>query len=188
MAGNFLRDRSFIATLDCTTPGWEGFLDTCELSLYGTGGYPVPNYKNGWLTLTNYPLDRERRTSFWFGCWEYEGQHFYEVRTNDLGPGAVHPNLRLGWSHNNYIGLYPAKGRLAAEWQLQGNDGQMVAPSRIAVDTLWGVSLKFTHGSAMRAYARRQVRNYWYSFLNEAEGPTLRFKLSISQVGVGIPD
>ena len=94
----YLQNRSFIASLTSTTPGYEGIIDSVEYSTHeGT------QRKNEWLTVAA-PSTVEFQQRFWFGY--YDGaKPGYQIRTIEFGPGQAHYQT---WdlSYGNNVGFY----------------------------------------------------------------------------------
>jgi len=95
---SFIQERSFIATLNSTTPGYEGILDSVECKT-------VPASRcNSWLTVSS-ELSVATQQRFWFGY--YEGSNpGYRIMTVESEEGASHKDTwDLG--SGNCVGYYP---------------------------------------------------------------------------------
>ncbi len=112
----FIQERSFIATLSSTTPGYEGVLDSVEFK-------SVPASRcNNWLTLTSH-FSVQAQQRFWFGY--YEGADpGYKVVTVESEAGASHRDI-WGLGRGDCVGYYVkvAKPLLWRIWV----DGQKLA-------------------------------------------------------------
>ena len=94
---SFIQERSFIATLNSTTPGYEGILDSVESKT-------VPASRcNSWLTVSSeFSVAAQQR--FWFGY--YDGTNpGYRIMTVESEEGASH-NDTWDMSSNSYVGYY----------------------------------------------------------------------------------
>lgn len=79
----YLQNRSFIASLTSTTPGYEGIIDSVEYSTHGG-----TQRKNEWLTVAA-PSTVEFQQRFWFGYHD-GAKPGYQIRTIEFGPGQAH--------------------------------------------------------------------------------------------------
>ncbi|MCE5977288.1 hypothetical protein [Pseudomonas sp. JR33AA] len=94
---SYIQERSFIATLSSTTPGYEGILDSVESET-------IPASRcNSWLTVSS-PLTVGSPQRFWFGYYEGENPG-YRIVTVESEDGASHRDF-LALSSGNYIGYY----------------------------------------------------------------------------------
>ena len=95
---SFIQQRSFIATLTSTTPGYEGILDSVESKT-------TPASRcNSWLTVTTeYSVSSQQR--FWFGYYEGENPG-YRIVTVESEAGASHKD---SWDlgRGDCVGYYP---------------------------------------------------------------------------------
>jgi len=95
---SFIQERSFIATLTSTTPGYEGILDSVESKT-------IPALRgNSWLTVASaQSVSAQQR--FWFGY--YEGDRpGYRIVTVESEEGASHKDT-WGLGGGDCVGYYP---------------------------------------------------------------------------------
>ncbi|WP_462401867.1 hypothetical protein [Pseudomonas sp. Marseille-QA0332] len=93
----YIQQRSFIATLTSRTPGYEGILDSVELT-----SNSMFERKHEWLTVSSmHSVQSQQR--FWFGYFdgEYPG---YRVRAVEFAEGDAHYEA---WDlKGNWVGYY----------------------------------------------------------------------------------
>ncbi|MFB6399748.1 hypothetical protein [Pseudomonas putida] len=95
---SFIQERSFIATLTSTTPGYQGILDSVEFKT-------MPASRcNNWLTVAS-PYSVRAQQRFWFGYFESD-RPGYRIVTVESEAGASH---RDTWDlgSGNCVGYYP---------------------------------------------------------------------------------
>lgn len=115
---SFIQERSFIATLNSTTPGYEGILDSVECKT-------VPASRcNSWLTVSSeFSVAKQQR--FWFGY--YDGTNpGYRIMTVESEDGASHKD---NWdlSSNSYVGYY-TKVSKPLLWRISVNGQSLAMP------------------------------------------------------------
>ncbi|MFS0826788.1 hypothetical protein [Pseudomonas phoenicis] len=138
----------------------------------------------------DYVISRRKfLTQFWFGCYETDGQHDYEIRAAGVDDGHhhwVYANHRLDVSRNGYLGVYPTADEPGHDvliagsmvWRLEGfpTDG-------IASDKAYGpVQLVSLHGKSIK-----RLEEDGFPYLNENDGEAGWLLLNILKVGVARP-
>lgn len=130
------------------------------------------------------------KTQFWFGCYETDGEHDYEIRAAGSDENTYlweYRNHRLDISRNGYLGLYPtsdepghdAFGARSMIWRLEGFPTDGLAPGMV----LGPVQLTSLHGKVVKRFMEAGVVPY----LNEDKGEDGWLLVEILAVGVARP-
>ncbi|WP_313741050.1 hypothetical protein [Pseudomonas sp.] len=160
----------------------------------------APWASEGWLhadadTFTDhrasdYVVSRRKfQTQFWFGCYETDGQHDYEIRAAGVDDGHhqwKYTSHRLDVSRNGYLGVYstpeePGHDVLANGsmiWRLERLPTDKLLPGR-AYGPIRLVSL---HGKSVK-----RLNEDGFPYLNENSGGEGWLFIEIIQVGVARP-
>jgi len=114
----FIQERSFIATLSSTTPGYEGILDSVESKT-------IPSSRgDDWLTVSTCSSVGSQQL-FWFGY--YAGKDpGYKVVTVESEEGASHLKT-WGLGSGNCVGYYLAPGKPLL-WRIWVNGQKLEIP------------------------------------------------------------
>jgi hypothetical protein len=116
---HYVQERSFIASLTSTAPGFEGVLDSVEHSTHeGT------LRKNAWLTVSE-ASTVEAQQRFWFGYFDGENPG-YRVRAVEFFDGQAHYEA---WdlSRGNNVGYYLTR-KDPLLWRIWANGNKFGVP------------------------------------------------------------
>ncbi|WP_296268604.1 hypothetical protein [Pseudomonas sp. UBA6562] len=196
----FSPEKSFLARLywsNQNTPV-ETFDQTRFQPIGVTVRQPSPSGLNGWLHADQdnvtapepkrYYTGRKFVHPFWFGCYDTEGEHDYEIRA----AGTIKhrqwtfANHRLDISTNGYLGVYPtpdepghdalANGTML--WRCEGLPTQGLAEGG-----RWaGLVFSSVHNKKIK-----RLRENDFPYLNENEGEEGWLALEVVKMGVAKP-
>lgn len=205
----FMPEKSFRAKLYwSTTDSAPGSFEAARELRIGTTTNDAITESEGWLhagvdTFTKEAVNswgtnkRKFKTQFWFGCYETDGEHDYEIRaagSDENTRSWEYSNYRLDINNNGYLGLYstsdePGHDAFAARsmiWHLEGfpteglSRGMMVGPMQL-------ISL---HGKAVKRIkedTRYFVNKSSHPYLNEDMGEEGWLLIEIMEMGVARP-
>lgn len=133
---------------------------------------------------------RKFKTQFWFGCYETDGEHDYEIRAAGSDEHTYlweYSNYRLDINSNGYLGLYstsdePGHDAYAASsmiWRLEGFPTEGLSPNMI----VGPVQLISLHGKAVKRIEEVNKSPY----LNENMGKDGWLLIEIMEMGVARP-
>lgn len=175
--------RSFIASVQCTTPDYCGYWDCAELE-HGAKG--VQRRLGDWLTVHN--LAQPRNHLFRFDCWfDERGYRGYSIESYSKAQGRAWSStgIRFGFSATGYVALYPVLGPPTAFWRpallLDGREREL--HEHLRVGTISGAHVRSPDGWTLKALQREVVGDYWHVYANDADGPTMMLSLHIYRLG-----
>jgi len=178
-----VHEKSFIATVDCTTPGFEGYWDCAEIR--------SGKRKNvDCLTVNNYTEGERHR--FRFDCFHDSdtGVLGYDIRTDSFAGGAngwfAADGIRLQVGGDGYVGL-EGDGRTAPEslWALVFNeDGSTGIDERVELGSHCSLSLLSGQNLLARPTDRKESGEHWFGYVStESSGDPLTIDLNIISIG-----
>nr|WP_319527391.1 hypothetical protein [Pseudomonas laurentiana] len=188
----FKYDKSFVAFVECTTPGFEGYLDCGELKMKPLADDPhgreAPHRRAAdWLTVTSYKGREAHR--FWFRCFEDSstGKRYFDIQSwsrrtgRDLKTKQRHCDL----SSNGYVGLHEAETPHECLWQVSvfDQDTYCDVGDDLALGKIESVVISSYKDTLLCAYGREQVGNEWYCYAADSNGPALILTLDIQDLG-----
>lgn len=176
-------EQSFIASVQCHTPGFCGFWDCAELAeKYGA----VERRLGDWLTLHNLPQDENHL--FRFDChYDDRGYVGYNIESYSKSQGRAWSGtgLRFGFTSNGYIALYPVKAPPTSFWKpmllIEGAESDL--HGRLHEGVIEGVRVRSPDSWTLKALKREYVGDYWHVYANDADGPTMELSLHIHRLG-----
>lgn len=184
-----IAEKSFVATVRCIAPGYQGSWDCCELIDAGAGA-PPQHKPVAWLTLTD-SAHEPRPAQF---CFDYyqgaEGNSGYTIMAGRYLNGGSFNSLgvRFGLSFNHYVGLYPLTREAGPLWRPVFADTLQGIDDVIEKGETSDLLLLSPRQQAVRAYKREQVRGHWFSYANDESGVPMILTLDIVRVGARLLD
>ncbi|RZI90786.1 MAG: hypothetical protein EOP15_03390 [Pseudomonas sp.] len=187
---NHSYDRSFIATIQCVTPGREGYFDCAKLA---EREGQAARAADDWMIVTSLTL-REPHL-FWFRCLfdESRGRPYYDIQSwsRRTGRDFQSSNRHLDFNHNGYPGLYPQVPEDARLWkfitrQEDGNQASMtsiVEAGQQLDGQIWTRS-----NLALRAMEPEHVADHWFAYVNTSKGEVLDVRLEVLHIGEELMD
>jgi hypothetical protein len=192
----FIPEYSFIATIKCQTPGWEGYLDNAKIHTREENGERVGyREQTTWLTLNNFAPQAPHK--FWFRLLVEAGDRnpCYEIRSAEPAwlPSFEQKDAILGENMTNSMGFYEDGSRDPHLFHLYDVGGQNLGGSLIDTGKHRGVT--FRSGPAgymtLNVGERSDDWQYWYGFVRNGTSqnpkhtaPQLIADLNILRMGV----
>lgn len=186
-----IAEKSFVATVHCSTPGHEGYWDCCELIDTGAGtGTRVLHKPIAWLTLTD-SAHETGPTEFRFDYYQdASGNGGYTIMAARYLNGGSFNSLgvRFDLSFNHYVGLYPLTREAGALWQPLFADSMHDLGNVIEGAKIDNLLLVSPRQQIVRAFKRLQVGGHWFSYVNDDSGVPMILTLDILRVGARLLD
>lgn len=115
---HYIQERSFIATVTCQTPGYEGLLDSFEIT-----SDSIYQRTHRWLSICPFSTV-EQPQQFWFGYYEAD-RPGYQVRAVESQDGDAHYHA---WElSDNWVG-YDSIKRRPVLWRLWAHGNPFGVP------------------------------------------------------------
>ncbi|MFK0086747.1 hypothetical protein ACIQUS_05560 [Pseudomonas sp. NPDC090755] len=185
----FNKEQSFIAFVQCHTPGFEGYLDCGEVAL--KEGKPMRRAAD-WLTVTSFAQREPHR--FWFRCFEDQASsaRFFDIQSWSRRTGRdMHPAYRHAWlSANGYVKMDDEENDLQRLWRVTTFDGENSTDigRDLKIGTVDSIEILTPDSIALCARGREQAGDYWHCYAATAGGPLLQLSLDIVDLGEELLD
>ncbi|TDF79475.1 hypothetical protein [Pseudomonas sp. H9] len=182
-------DRSFIAYIACTTPGYEGYLDCATLVLKDG---QVGRLADDWMIVTSEVVREPHR--FWFRCLfdESRGRPYYDIQSWSRRTGRDFNSKKrhLDRSYNGYPGLYEVAPEDDNLWKvITLQDGKFASMTSI-VEVGQKVEARITtrDNDVLQAGGCRVVGDGWFASVCTSGGQELDLSLEILDIGEELLD
>lgn len=174
--------KSFIASVECHTEDFQGFLDCAELS---EGANGVERTLGDWVTVHDFP--QEAPHLFRFDCY-YEGDdycgYYIQSYSKSQGRGWNSTGLRFDFDASGYVKTYPLKQASTRYWQpkLWENGVERDVIEDLHEGVMTNVRLRSPDGYTLKGWTRKHVGEHFFAYTNDADGPTLEMSLHIHRL------
>lgn len=182
-------DRSFIAYVACTTPGYEGYLDFAKLA---DKGGEAGRVADDWMIVSSFKHREPHR--IWFRCLfdETIGRPYYDIQSwsRRSGRDFQSSNRHLACSHNGYAGLYAQRPDDESLWKVMTlQDGKYSSMTSIAeVGQHIDMRIRTRSNLTLQAVNRQEVCDHWFAYVATGGGQALDLRLEILDVGEELMD
>ncbi|PSS58037.1 hypothetical protein [Pseudomonas sp. BBP2017] len=182
-------DRSFIAHVACTTPGYEGYLDCAKLAIKNGEAARVAD---DWMIVTSI-LGPEPHY-FWFRCLfdESIGRPYYDIQSWSRRTGRDFNSKKrhLDCSYNGSPGLYAESPEDQRLWKVMTRqDGRFASmTSIVAVGQKIEARIWTRSNCELQAADRQRVGDHWFACAATSGGQALDLCLEITHIGEELLD
>lgn len=184
-------DRSFVAYIACTTPGFEGYLDCAKVA---EREGRAARLADDWLIVTSLKVGEAHR--FWFRCMvdDSRGRRYYDIQSWSRRTGRdFNAKTRyLDRNRNGYCCLYGEPITDDRLWKLMTptDDGQHVS---VQQDLQAGLCLPAriwtrTTNLELCAVGREEVGEHWFAYTQCGSGEPLDLQVQITDMGEELLD
>lgn len=187
---NHSYDRSFVAYVECTTPGLEGYLDCAKLAERdGTAA----RASDDWMILTSLTL-REPHL-FWFRCMfdDTIGRPYYDIQSwsRRTGRDFQSHNRHLDCNRNGYAGLYEQAPEDSGLWKfmtVQPDGGWASMTSIVEAGQQVEGRIRTRSNLELQAVSRETVADHWFAYVATSGGEVMDVRLHILHIGEELLD
>jgi len=183
-------DRSFVAHVACTTPGFEGYLDCAKLA--EKDGL-VARVADDWLVVTSLVAPEPHR--FWFRCMvdQARGRRYYDIQSWSRRTGRDFNSKKryLDRSGKGYGCLYDEKVADDRLWKVMvpGEQGHVSMDQSLQAGDCVAVRIwTRTTNIELCATGREDLLDHWFAHACAGQGEPLDLEIRITDIGEELLD
>ena len=183
-------DRSFVAHVACTTPGFEGYLDCAKLA---ENEGLAARVADDWLVVTSLVAREPHR--FWFRCMvdQARGRRYYDIQSWSRRTGRDFNSKKRHLDRNGtgYGCLYDEEVADDRLWKVMtlGEPGYVSMDQSLqAGDSVAARIWTRTTNIQLCATGREEVLDHWFAHACAGKGEPLDLEIRITDIGEELLD